>query len=347
MSTRTNRQWLLAARPEGAIRSEDFEWREGPVVSPDDGQILIRNVYLSLDPTNRVWVNSTPSYLPAVKIGDVMRGFTLGVVEESRHPRFATGDIVQGLLGWQSYAVSDGTGVDKVEHDSRIPLTAHMGLLGHIGLTAYFGLLDIGKPKPGETVVVSAAAGAVGSLVGQIAKLKGCRVVGIAGSDEKCRWLEDELGFDATINYNAVSVLRGLKRHCRDGIDVYFDNVGGDILDAALASINLRARIVLCGMISQYNLQKPMPGPYFLANAIAKRARLEGFIVFDYYDRPREAVEYLLTWYSEGKITYRVDVVDGLENAPEALNKLFEGSNKGKLLVKVSEEPAAQDCQSL
>jgi hypothetical protein len=269
-----------------------------------------------------------------------MRGFALGVVEESRHPDFKKGDTVQGLFGWQSYAVSDGNSVDKIERDERIPLDAYMGLLGHIGLTAYFGLLDIGRPKPGETVVVSGAAGAVGSLVGQIAKIKGCRVVGIAGSDEKCSWLTGELGFDAALNYKSTSVFRGLKRHCRDGIDVYFDNVGGDILDAALASINLKARIVLCGMISQYNQKKPAPGPYMLANAISKRARLEGFIVFDYYDRAGEAVEDIVKWYSEGKITYRTDIVEGLENAPVALGGLFNGANTGKLIVRVSDEPA-------
>jgi NADPH-dependent curcumin reductase CurA len=279
MSARTNRQWCLATRPEGTIKPSDFEWKKVPIDSPNDNQILVRNIYLSLDPTNRVWVNSAPTYLPAVGIGDVMRGFALGVVEESRHPDFKADDLVQGLLGWQDYAVSDGVGIEKIKHDPRLPLTAHMALLGHIGLTAYFGLLDIGKPAPGETVVVSAAAGAVGSLVGQIAKLKDCRVVGIAGSDEKCEWLTGELGFDAALNYKKASVLRGLKRNCREGIDIYFDNVGGDILDAVLTSINLKARIVLCGMISQYNLQKPAPGPYFLANAIAKRARLEGFIV--------------------------------------------------------------------
>ncbi len=339
MSDRTNRQWQLAARPDGAISPDNFSWHAERIPSPEDGHILVRNIYLSLDPTNRVWANSTPSYLPAVKIGDVMRGFALGVVEESRHADFKIGDIVQGLFGWQTFALSDGAGVEKIEHDETIPLTAHLGLLGHIGLTAYFGLLDIGKPKSGETVVVSAAAGAVGSLVGQIAKIKGCRVVGIAGSDEKCLWLTDELGFDAAINYKSSSVLRGLKRHCRDGIDVFFDNVGGEILDAALASINLKARIVMCGMISQYNLDKPMPGPYFLANAITKRARLEGFIVFDYYDRAHEAVKELVAWHSQGKIKYRVDVVKGLENAPESLNRLFDGSNRGKLLVEVLEEP--------
>lgn len=339
MSDRINRQWRLAARPEGPIGPDNFEWKEEPAGSPGDGHILIRTVYLSLDPTNRVWANSTPSYLPAVKIGDVMRGFALGVVEESRHPGFENGDIVQGLFGWQAFALSDGAGVEKIVRDEKIPLTAHLGLLGHIGLTAYFGLLDVGKPQPGETVVISAAAGAVGSLAGQIAKLKGCRVVGIAGSDEKCRWLTEDLGFDAAVNYSSASVLRGLKRHCRDGIDVFFDNVGGEILDAALASINLRARIVLCGMISQYNLDKPMPGPYFLANAITKRARLEGFIVFDYYDRAMEAVKDLVAWHSQGKLKYRVDVVKGLENAPDSLNKLFDGSNRGKLLIEVSEEP--------
>ena len=341
MPTRVNRRWCLAARPEGAIRPSDFEMTEVPVETPAEGEILIRNVYLSLDPTNRVWVKSTPSYLPPVGIGDVMRGFALGIVEESRHADFAAGDIVQGLLGWQDFAISDGSDIRKAARagDLRLPLTAHFGLLGHIGLTAYFGLLDIGRPAPGETVVVSAAAGAVGSLVGQIAKIKSCRVVGITGSDEKVRWLIDDLGFDAAVNYKTASVLRGLRRSCPDGIDVYFDNVGGGILDAALAAINLKARIVLCGMISQYNVEKSSPGPYLLANAISKRARLEGFIVSDYYDRAGEAIEKLARWYAEGRITYRVDVVDGLEHAPEALQKLFDGTNRGKLLVKLSEEP--------
>ncbi|MEJ2722056.1 MAG: NADP-dependent oxidoreductase [bacterium] len=341
MRTRTNRRWCLAARPNGGIRPSDFEMTEVPVETPTEGEILNRNVYLSLDPTNRVWVNSTPSYLPPVGIGEVMRGFALGVVEESRRADFAAGDIVQGLLGWQDYAISDGSGIRKVPgaRGLHLPLTAHFGLFGHIGLTAYFGLLDIGKPAPGETVVVSAAAGAVGSLVGQIAKIKGCRVVGITGSDDKVRWLTEVLHFDAVVNYKATSVMRGLKRHCPDGIDVYFDNVGGGILDAALASINLKARIVLCGMISQYNAEKPSPGPYLLANAISKRARLEGFIVSDYYDRANEAIESLVRWYSEGRVTYRVDIVDGLEHAPEALGKLFDGTNRGKLLVKISEEP--------
>jgi len=235
--------------------------------------------------------------------------------------------------------VSNGDGIDRVRADLPVPLTAHFGLLGHIGLTAYFGLLDIGKPAAGETLVVSAAAGAVGSLVGQIGRLKGCRVVGIAGSDEKCRWIEQELGFDASINYKKSSVARSLMRTCRDGVDVYFDNVGGEILDAVLRFINLKARIVLCGMISQYNAERPGPGPSYLANAINKRARLEGFIVLDHFDRSSKAIDELVRWHEEGKITYRVDVIDGLGQAPDALNRLFEGTHRGKLIVKVSDEP--------
>ena len=340
MKREINRQWRLAARPAGSVNPADFAWKEETLRPRVDGEVLVRNIYLSIDPTNRVWMNAAPSYLPALEIGEVMRGFAIGVVEESRHPEFSPGDLVQGILGWQEFSITGGATVAKVRRDLPVPLHAHFGLLGHIGLTAYFGLLEIGKPVAGDTLVVSAAAGAVGSLAGQIGKIKGCRVVGIAGSDEKCSWITGELGFDAAINYKKGSVIRGLMRHCSGGIDVFFDNVGGETLDAVLRFINLKARIVLCGMISQYDGDKPPSGPQYLANAINKRARLEGFIVADYYDRAQEAIDALAGWYNEGKIKYRVDVVDGLENAPDALARLFDGRNQGKLIVKISDEPA-------
>jgi len=335
MTVKVNRQWRLAARPTGSIQKSDFEWVEQPLLSLKEGEVLVRNILLSLDPTNRVWMQETDSYLPAVGIGEVMRGGTIGVVEESRNVNFHEGTHVQGLLGWQDYAVNDGTGLTPLPNNPAIPLTAYFGLFGHIGLTAYFGLLDVGKPQAGETLVVSAAAGATGSLVGQIGKIKGCRVVGIAGSEEKCRWLTDELGFDAAINYKTESVLEALKRHCPSGIDVYFDNVGGEILDAALSLINQKARVVLCGLISQYNATEPVPGPYNFSNILVKRARIEGFIVIDYMNRAQEAMADLGKWLAEGKIKYRVDVVEGLERAPEALGKLFDGSNIGKLVVQL------------
>jgi hypothetical protein len=275
------------------------------------------------------------TYLPAVALGEVMRGGAIGVIEQSRHPKFQEGDIVQGLLGWQQYALSDGTGLNVLPKNPAIPLTAYLGLFGHIGLTAYYGLLDVGKPKPGETLVVSAAAGAVGSIVGQIGKIKGCRVVGIVGTDEKCRWITEELGFDAAINYKTENVLENLKKHCPNGIDIDFENVGGAILDAVLSLINLRARIVLCGLISQYNADKPVPGPYNFASILVNRARIEGFIVLDYMDRAQEAMMELGQWLAEGKIKYRVEVVEGLEQAPRAVNKLFDGSHQGKLIVKI------------
>jgi NADPH-dependent curcumin reductase CurA len=275
-----------------------------------------------------------------VAIGEVMRGITIGVVEQSHHADFQAGDIVRGILGWQEYALTDGAGLTQLPRDPSLPLTAYMGLFGIIGPTAYFGLLDIGKPKAGETLVVSAAAGAVGSLVGQIGKIKGCRVVGIAGTDEKCRWITEALGFDAAINYKTEPFRERLQKHCPDGIDVYFDNVGGEILDAVLSLINVRARIVICGTISHANVTEPVPGPYNFRSILTQRARVEGFIILDYVDRFQEATEDLGRWLTEGKIQYRVEVVDGLENAPRAINKLFDGSNKGKLIVKVSEEPS-------
>jgi NADPH-dependent curcumin reductase CurA len=335
MTERINRQWRLAARPVGNFKDSDFKWTTEKVPELKDGELLVHNKYLSLDPTNRGWANEVDTYLPAVRLGDVMRGGAIGEVEESRHPDFKPGDHVSGLLGWQEYAIANGAGISKLPNIPGIPLTAHLGLFGHIGLTAYYGLLDVGQPKAGETLVVSAAAGAVGSLVGQIGKIVGCRVVGIAGSDEKCRWLTKDLGFDDTINYKKEKISAGLKRTCPNGIDVDFENVGGEILDAVLAQINIGARISLCGMISQYNATEPVPGPYNLVMLVIKRARIQGFLVSDYMDRAAEAMTTLGRWLMEGKIKYRVDVVEGLDQAPRAVNKLFEGSNIGKLVVKI------------
>lgn len=338
MAAKVNRQWRLASRPTGLITESNFEWTQEPLPTLQAGQVLIRNIYLSLDPTNRGWLDEGKNYLPPVAIGEVMRGFTLGVVEQSRNPNFPKGTLVQGLLGWQDYAITNDTNLSKLPKNPVIPLTAYLGPFGFIGMTAYFGLLDIGEPKAGETLVVSGAAGAVGSLVGQIGKIKGCRVVGIAGSEEKCRWLKDELSFDAAINYKTESVLESLQQNCPDGIDVYFENVGGEILEAALSLINLRARIVICGLISQYNATEPVPGPYNFANILIQRAKVEGFLVLDYFHRAEEALADLAQWYAHGKIKYRVEVIDGLENAPRAINKLFDGTHQGKLIIRVSQE---------
>ena len=330
-----NGQWRLAAHPEGLVKPSDYRWVEEPLREPRDGEVLIRILYLSLDPTHRIWASGRESYVPPVAIGEVMRGGALGVVEASRNPELPEGTRVRGLLGWQQYALSDGRGLFVLPDDASIPLTAHLGLFGHIGMTAYFGLLNIGKPQPGETLVVSAAAGAVGSLVGQIGKIHGCRVVGIAGSDDKCRWITDELGFDAAIDHRKEDVGAALGRLCPRGIDIDFENVGGAILDAILARINLRARIVLCGLISQYNATGPVPGPNNFVQILMKRARVEGFIVSDFLPRAAEATAALTRWLAEGKLKYRVDVVQGLRNAPAALNRLFDGSNTGKLIVEV------------
>ena len=334
MANKANHQWQLAARPEGSIKESDFNWVEQPVPDLQDGQVLVRNLYLSLDPTMRMWATKD-TYLPAVKIGEVMRGGTIGVVEESRNPKFKEGDHVTGLLGWQEYAATDGKGLNVLPNLPGVPLTAHFGLFGHIGMTAYFGLLDIGKPQAGETLVVSAAAGAVGSLVGQIGKIKGCHVVGIAGADDKCDWIVNDLGFDAAINYKTENVYEALKKHCPKGIDIDFENVGGEIMDAVLAQINFRARIVLCGLISGYNATEPVPGPYNFANILVQRARVEGFIVLDYAARAMECMTELGQWLMQGKIKYRIDEVDGLKQAPQALNRLFDGANIGKLVVKI------------
>jgi len=334
MSTTVNHQWRLISRPVGNLKQTDFEWTTSPVPDPGDGEVLVRVLYLSLDPTYRMWA-ATDTYLPAVPLGDVMRGIAIGVVEKSRDQSLPEGTHVQGLLGWQEYVVCRPHQLTVLPPLPGIPLEAHFGLFGHIGMTAYFGLIDIGQPKAGETLVVSAAAGAVGSLVGQIGRLKGCHVVGIAGSDEKCRWLVEDLGFNAAINYNNEDVQAGLKRHCPNGIDIDFENVGGSILDAVLTQINLRARIILCGLISGYNATTPPRGPAAFGNILIRRARVEGFIVTDYMPRAMEALTALGQWYGEGRIRYRIDQVDGLDQAPEALTRLFTGENIGKLLVKL------------
>jgi NADPH-dependent curcumin reductase len=340
VAVKTNRQWRLSTRPVGLIKESDFQWREEPAPNPFKGEVLVRNVYLSLDPSDRGWVCDRHAYFQPIAVGDLMRGITIGVVEQSRHPDFKRGTFVQGMLGWQDYALSNGSDLTILPKRNGTPLTAHLSVFGHIGLTAYFGLLEVGKPKAGETLVVSAAAGAVGSLAGQIGKILGCRVIGIAGGAEKCRWITEELGFDAAVDYKAESVLEGLKKHCPNGIDVYFENVGGQTLDDVLSLINLKARVVVCGLISEYNAVEPVPGPYNFMNVLIKRACIEGFVVRDFIDRAPEALIDLHKWYDEGRLKYRVEVVDGLDNAVRAVNKLFDGSNQGKLIVKISDDPS-------
>lgn len=333
-----NRQWILKKRPVGEIAAGDLEFVEKPVPTPGEGEILVRNVYLSLDPTNRIWMSDIDQYMPPVEIGDVMRGGTMGVVEQSNNAAYKVGDIVQPAgMGWQDYVVAKGGG--KVDVTPETPMLAYMSALGATGATAYFGLLDIGKPKPGETVVVSAAAGAVGSIVGQIAKIKGCRVVGLAGSDDKCKWVVDDLGFDACINYKTENVLEALRRECPKGIDVYFENVGGEILDAALTLANLEMRIPLCGLISQYNADGPVPGPYMFRNVLMKRVLIKGYIITDYFHRFAEFQKDMAQWVAEGKVKWRVDVAQGLENAPDVVQKLFTGGNTGKLVLQIGPEP--------
>ena len=281
------------------------------------------------------------TYLPAQALGEVVRGICVGTVVESNMPSLRIGARIYGMFGWQDYAiVRPNDLVAPLPDDPSLPLSIHLGLFGHIGMTAYFGLLDVAKPKPGDTVVVSAAAGAVGSLVGQIGKIVGCRVVGIAGSEEKCRWITQELGFDAAINYRSERPLvDALTKACPNGIDVYFDNVGGEVLEAALDLLNLNARIAVCGMISGYNSADSRghvaAGPRNLLQLVIKRARMEGFLVLDYWDRAAEAIGAIANWYQEGRLKYRVHEVDGLRNAPAAMNQLFDGNHHGKLFVKI------------
>ena len=342
MSTRINRRITLAARPAGAPKVSDFATVDEPVPAPGDGEMLLRTLYLSLDPYMRGRMNDVKSYVPPVRIGQTMEGGAVSVVEESRHPEFSAGDVVLGHTGWQQFAISNGEGLRSVD-SSLAPISTALGILGMPGLTGYVGLLDLGQPQEGETVVVSAATGAVGSLVGQIAKLKGCRVVGVAGAEGKCRYAVDALGLDACVSHRDADLAGALKDQCPDGIDVYFENVGGKVFDAVIGSMNVHGRIPVCGGIAHYNDTGPPPGPDRLAGAmrivLTRRLTVRGFIIFDHHHRIPDFTRDVSGWLREGRIVYREDVVEGIDNAVGAFLGLLRGENFGKLIVKVSDDP--------
>jgi len=333
-----NRRYLLKQRPTERIGAEHFDFVEETIPEPAEGEALIRTLYLSLDPTNRIWMTDQEQYMPPVEIGEVMRGGAIGQVVKSRSATLKEGDIVTGLIGWQDYAIAkDGNPAAPraLPANLPIPLPTMLGACGSTGITAYCGLLELGKPKEGDTVVVSAAAGAVGSVVGQIAKIKGARAVGIAGGPDKCRWLTEELGFDAAVDYKAANWREQLVAATPDGVDVNFENVGGEIMEAVMWRMNLYGRMPLCGMISGYNSTEPMKADF--TPILMKRINIQGFIVIDFLEKFPEATIQLATWVAEGKIKSRETIVDGLENAASAVNMLFDGKNMGKLVVKVAE----------
>ncbi|MDR6857930.1 NADP-dependent oxidoreductase [Variovorax guangxiensis] len=345
-STLSNRQVRLAKRPEGAATRDNWQFTTEPVGEPAEGGVLVKTLSLSLDPAMRGWMNEGKSYIPPVEIGAVMRAGGVGRVIASRNPAFAVGDTVYGSLGVQEYLLVPQEDIKRnglVKIDLRAgSITQWLNVLGMPGMTGYFGLMDIGEPKPGETVVVSGAAGAVGQTVGQLAKIKGCRAIGIAGGQEKCDWVVKELGFDACIDYKAgpSAVRDGLKAHCPKGIDIYFDNVGGEILDAALARLARGARIIICGAISQYNNANSAPaqGPKNYLSLLVNRARMQGMVVFDYADRYPIAVAEMATYLKDGRMKSREDVVEGIDTFPEALTRLFTGQNFGKLVLEVAKD---------
>ena len=346
-----NHQVRLAARPQGLPKDSDWAFTAEPVAVPSAGEVLVKTLYLSLDPAMRGWMNEGKSYIPPVGLGEVMRAGGIGVVVASKHPGYAVGDLVSATVGVQEYCLIPEADFSrrslfKIDPRAGTP-TQWLNVLGMPGMTGYFGLMDVGQPKAGETVVVSGAAGAVGQTVGQLAKIKGCRVVGIAGGPAKCAWVVDELGFDACIDYKAPApagvqrwdaVRDGLKQHCPDGVHVYFDNVGGDMLDAVLARLARKARIVICGAISQYNATAPVQGPKNYMSLLVNRARMEGIVVFDYADRFPVAVAELAGYLKDGRMKSKEDVVFGLETFPATLLKLFRGENFGKLVLQVARD---------
>jgi NADPH-dependent curcumin reductase CurA len=332
--TARNRQFRLAARPTGLPDGDTWTMTDEPIGDPGADEVAVQVLYLSLDPAMRAWLDEGPSYIPAVEVGAVMRAIGLGRVTASGSADFAEGDVVSGLFGIQEHAVLPGKALQKVD-SSVEPLTVHLNALGIPGMTAYFGLLDVGRPQEGDTVVVSGAAGAVGATTGQIARIKGCRTVGIAGGPEKCELLTEAYGYDAAIDYKGADVRRALREACPDGIDVFFDNVGGPILEAALARLDRGARVVLCGAVSQYN-SGAMQGPRNYMSLLINRASMAGFVVFDYAARYPEATRELRGWLADGSLRSREDVVDGIETFPETLNMLFSGANTGKLVLRVA-----------
>jgi NADPH-dependent curcumin reductase CurA len=340
-NTLTNKMLKLKTRPTGAVTSSHFELVEESIPDLEEGQILVKVLYLSFDPTQRGWLNDVKSYVPPVQIGEVMRAGSVGQVIDSRDSKFKSGDIVQGSFGWQEYAtVNSSSGIMPIQKvPEGIPPTSALSIYGITGLTAFFGMVDIGKPVEGDTVLVSGAAGATGSVAGQIARIKGAKnVIGIAGGSDKCNWVVNEAGFDSCIDYKNEDVAARIAELAPKGIDIYFDNVGGNILEIALAAIAQNARIVMCGGISSgYTMESLPPGPSTLTNLIIQRGRMEGFIVLDFADRFLEAIIALGTWVSEGKIVYQEDIAEGLENCPETLARLFEGKNLGKQLLKIAD----------
>lgn len=335
-----NRQVRLKARPQGIPQAEHFEIVEESVPEPGEGQVLVRNIYLSVDPAMRGWIVDKVGYSAPVAIGEVMRSFASGRVEASRHPDFAIGDLVTGMFGWQDYSVVDGKAIQRKISETDLPLSTSLGVLGLNGITAYFGLLEIGQPKSGETLVVSTAAGAVGSCVGQIGKALGCRTIGIAGGVEKKRLCLDEFGFDAAVDYKSEDVDAALSKACPDGVDVYFDNTAGPISDAVLKQLRLGARVAICGTASISNWDPIPQGPRVERHLLVKRARMQGFVVFDFAQRYDEARTKLAEWVRDGTIKYREEILDGIEHAPGAIAGLYRGENLGKRLIRISAEEA-------
>jgi len=329
-----NRQFVLAARPEGALKESDLQLQVAPIPQIGDGEVLVKTEYISLDPSMKGQMENRSDYVAPLELGDVMRARAVGSIVASNHPDYAQGAQVFGYFGMQEFAVSDGKRIPFHVYEDPVDPPVAVGLLGGTGMTAYFGLLDIGQPVEGDTLVVSGAAGATGSIAGQIGKIKGCRVVGIAGSAEKCIWLTEELGFDHAINYKTDDIGAKLDEFCPQGIDVYFDNVGGEILDLCLARLAMNARVVLCGGISHYESNKP-PGPSNYFNLVFRRARMEGFILVDFTDRFDEARDALRGWYDAGLLQQRATIMEGFEQLPNALVQLFKGANTGKMMVRV------------
>jgi len=330
-----NKQLLFSKRPIGVPDSETWTLEENPIKELQEGELLVQNHYISLDPAMRGWMNDNKSYIEPIQIGEVMRAGVIGkVIKTNNHPDYKVGDCLTGLGGVQQYSITNGNGWHQVD-DTLAPMPKYLGVLGMTGMTAYFGILEVGKIKKGETVLVSGAAGAVGSVVGQIAKIKGCTVVGIAGGKDKCDYLVNELGFDSAIDYKSKNVLKELNTICPKGIDVYFDNVGGEILEAALAKIRMHARIVICGAISQYNNTTAMSGPRNYMSLLVNRATMQGMVVFDYAKDYQKAAIEMNQWMMQGQLISREDIYEGIENFPMTFKRLFSGDKKGKLILKV------------